>query len=40
MMISLEALEILVLVAMGVTCLSPVILVILFIKDWLKDELW
>lgn len=40
MMISLEALETLVLVAMGVTCLSPVILVILFIKDWLKDELW
>lgn len=40
MIISLEALETLVLVAMGVTCLSPIILISLLVKDWLKDELW
>jgi len=40
MIISLEALDTLVLVAMRVTCLSPVILIALLIKDWLKDELW
>ncbi|WP_265090336.1 hypothetical protein [Kangiella spongicola] len=40
MIISLETLEALVLAAMAVTCLSPVILIILLIKDWLKEELW
>jgi len=40
MIISLEALETLVLTAMAVTCLSPVILIILLFKDWMKDELW
>ncbi|WP_343987293.1 hypothetical protein [Kangiella japonica] len=40
MTISLEALETLVIAAMAVTCFSPVILIILLIKDWLKEELW
>ncbi|WP_345291810.1 hypothetical protein [Kangiella marina] len=40
MIISLDVLETLVLAAMAVTCLSPVILIILLIKDWWKDELW
>ncbi|AOE49241.1 hypothetical protein KS2013_517 [Kangiella sediminilitoris] len=40
MIISLDVLDTLVLVAMGVTCLSPIILIILLIRDWLKEELW
>ncbi len=40
MMLSIDAFQWLVVVAMGITFFSPLILIGLLIRDWLKDELW
>ena len=40
MMISAEALSLLVSVATVVTAVAPLVLVIFWIKEWLKKTLW
>ena len=40
MMASVGFLKIMVLVALGVTLLTPLILVGLWIKDWRRKQLW
>jgi len=39
-MISASALSILVLLALGLTCMTPVILIALIVKDYKQDKLW
>lgn len=40
MLMSFDALQFLILAAMAVTCLSPIILIVLLVRDWLEDQLW
>lgn len=40
MMASLGFLEVMVLAALSLTILSPIILLIIWFKDWIRKELW
>lgn len=40
MMINLEWFQLMVYLALGVTCFSPLLLLALFFNDWNKDQLW
>lgn len=40
MMISVNALTLLVMIALAITVLAPVVLIILWVKDRLKEQLW
>ena len=40
MMASLGFLEIMVLAGLSVTILTPILLLIIWIRDWMRKELW
>jgi hypothetical protein len=40
MTISVEALSLIVVIATGIATLAPILLLILFIRDWKRGRLW
>ena len=40
MMASLSFLQVMVLVALSVTMVTPIMLLILWFRDWMRKELW
>lgn len=40
MIIPVEILEVMIIISIGISAIAPIVLIILFIRDWLRGQLW